>query len=272
MMVALADGVVDPPERRALVDLIDRVDGLDADDRRRLTAEMRVQAADPHALSDLKARLKAVPEAARTRLADEIVTIAGADGVAHPREVALLEKLFRQIDVDERTLYAHLHGGVANADGRRIPEGEAPQPVAIPAPHPPASPSPTTAIDLTRLAAIRHETAEITSVLSEIFAEDDPVEIPPIVEPDAEAPDDESGLDGLDRRHRSLVVEIVERTQWAKDEFDRLVRSIGLMPGAAIETLNDWAYDRFDECLLEGDDPIVANAHLLPRDLLRVTA
>ena len=44
------------------------------------------------------------------------------------------------------------------------------------------------------------------------------------------------------------------------------------MPGAAIETLNDWAYDRFDDCLLEGDDPIVANTHLIPPDLLRASA
>ena len=271
MMVALADGVVEPNEHRALAELIDRSGGLATDERRRLTAEMRVQAADPHSLSELKARLKTLPAEIRARLADEIVTVAGADGVVDPREVALLEKLFRQIDIDERTLYARLHGGVASG-GSRAADGNAPTPVAVLVPQPPASASTTTAIDLGRLAAIRHETAGITSVLSEIFAEDEPMEIPPLVEPNVEAPDDEGGLDGLDRRHRSLVVEIVERAEWAKDDFDRLVRSVGLMPGAAIETLNDWAWERFDECLLEGDDPIVANAHLLPRDLLRVTA
>lgn len=271
MMVALADGVVEPSEQRALAELIDRSGGLATDERRRLTAEMRVQAADPHSLSELKARLKTLPVDIRAWLADEIVTVASADGVVDPREVALLEKLFRQIDIDERTLYARLHGGVASG-GSRAAEGNAPTPISVLAPQPPASASTTTAIDLGRLAAIRHETAGITSVLSEIFAEDEPMEIPPIVEPDVEAPDDESGLDGLDRRHRTLVVEIVERAEWAKDDFERLVRSVGLMPGAAIETLNDWAWERFDECLLEGDDPIVANAHLLPRDLLRVTA
>jgi uncharacterized tellurite resistance protein B-like protein len=271
MMVALADGVVEPSEQRALAELIDRSGGLPTDERRRLTAETRVQAADPHSLSELKVRLKTLPAEIRARLADEIVTVAGADGVVDPREVALLEKLFRQIDIDERTLYARLHGGVASG-GSRAAEGNAPTPISVLVPQPPASASTTTTIDLGRLAAIRHETAGITSVLSEIFAEDEPMEIPPIVEPDVEAPDDEGSLDGLDRRHRSLVVEIVERAEWAKDDFDRLVRSVGLMPGAVIETLNDWAWERFDECLLEGDDPIIANAHLLPRDLLRVTA
>lgn len=272
MMVALADGVVEPSEQRALVDLIERADGLDVGERRRLAAEIRVQKEDPHALTDLKTRLKALPAEVRGRLADEIVTVAGVDGIVDPREVALLEKLFRQIDVDERTLYARLHGGVASTvpAGMEGNGGHAANEASAP-PKKLAAPS-AAGIDPAKLAAIRHATVGVTSVLSEIFAEDEPEEMLPDTVVETAWTDDEGGLDGLDRRHRSLVVEILEQTEWSKDDFDRLVRGVGLMPGAAIETLNDWAYDRFDECLLEGDDPIVANAHLLPRDLLRVTA
>lgn len=272
MMVALADGVVEPSEQRALVDLIERADGIDVGERRRLTAEIRVQKEDPHALTDLKARLKALPVEVRGRLADEIVTVAAADGVVDPREVALLEKLFRQIDVDERTLYARLHGGMASA----VPAGSGMDGVhaASDASAPPTKVSPPSAggIDPAKLDAIRNATIGVTSVLSEIFAEDEPEEMLPVTVVETASADDESVLDGLDGRHRSLVVELLERAEWSKNDFDRLVRGVGLMPGAAIETLNDWAYDRFDECLLEGDDPIVANAQLIPPDLLRVTA
>lgn len=272
MMVALADGVVEPSEQRALVELIERADGLDVGERRRLAAEIRVQKEDPHALTDLKARLKALPVEVRGRLADEIVTVAGADGIVDPREVALLEKLFRQIDVDERTLYARLHGGMASA----APAGSGMDGVqaASDASTPPTTISPPRAggIDPAKLDAIRNATIGVTSVLSEIFAEEEPEEMLPVTVVETASADDESALDGLDGRHRSLVVELLERAEWSKNDFDRLVRGVGLMPGAAIETLNDWAYDRFDECLLEGDDPIVANAQLIPPDLLRVTA
>lgn len=272
MMVALADSTIDPAEQRALFALIGRLEGVTDDERGRLTAEMRAQAADPHALSDLRSRLKALPADIRTRLADEIVAIAGADGVIDPREVTLLEKLFRQIDADASTLYARLHMGVAGSDEHRASGQTAPTPASISAPATPPSGSRSSAIDHERLAAIRRETAGITSVLSEIFADEEPAEIPPVAGADVETADDQGGLDGLDRRHRSLVVEILERPEWPKDDFDRLVRGVGLMPGAAIEALNDWAFDRFDECLLEGEDPIVANTHLVPHDLLRVTA
>lgn len=272
MMVALADGTIDPAEQRALFALIGRLEGVTDDERGRLTAEMRAQAADPHALSDLRSRLKALPVEVRTRLADEIVAIAGADGVIDPREVTLLEKLFRQIDADASTLYARLHMGVAGSDEHRASGETAPTLASVSAPATPPSGSRSSAINHERLAAIRRETAGITSVLSEIFADDEPSEIPPVAGADVETADDQGGLDGLDRRHRSLVVEILERPEWPKDDFDRLVRGVGLMPGAAIETLNDWAFERFDECLLEGEDPIVANAHLVPHDLLRVTA
>ena len=272
MMVALADGTIDPTEQRALFALIGRLEGITHDERGRLTAEMRAQVADPHALSELRSRLKTLPGDIRTRLADEIVAIAGADGVIDPREVTLLEKLFRQIDGDTSTLYARLHMGIAASVEHRAAGETAPTPPSVSTPTTSLPGSRSSAIDHARLAAIRRETAGITSVLSEIFADEEQSEVPLVAEADTETTDDQGGLDGLDRRHRSLVVEILERPEWPKDEFDRLVRGVGLMPGAAIETLNDWAWDRFDECLLEGDDPIVANAHLIPQDILRVPA
>ena len=262
MMIALADGSFDPSEQAGLLAMIAHTEGLEPDERRRLIAEMKVQIAAPHGLADLKARLKAAPASAREQLGRSLVAIAGSDGIVEPREVALLEKLFRQLDLDGASLYAQLHGNVAS-----MPVAS---PKATPDPQTPAAtPSRATApaspggIDLARLSIIRRETAGTASVLSQIFAEDEPEEeeisAPP---PEAESAGEEVG-DGLDGRHRALLAEIVERTEWSRREFDRLVRDAGLMPGAVIEALNDWALDRFDDVLIEGDDPIVANAHLL---------
>jgi hypothetical protein len=36
------------------------------------------------------------------------------------------------------------------------------------------------------------------------------------------------------------------------------------MPGAARQALNDGELDRFDECLLEDEEPILVNLHCLP--------
>lgn len=263
MMIALADGNFDPSEQAGLLAMIAHTEGLELDEQRRLIAEMKVQIAAPHGLADLKARLKAAPVSAREQLGRSLVAIAGSDGIVEPREVALLEKLFRQLDLDGASLYAQLHGNVAS-----MPVAS---PKATPDPQTPAAtPSPATApaspggIDLARLSIIRRETAGTASVLSQIFAEDEPEEEEiSAPSPEAESAGDDVD-DGLDGRHRALLAEIVERTEWPRREFDRLVRDAGLMPGAVIEALNDWALDRFDDVLIEGDDPIVANTHLLP--------
>ncbi len=39
------------------------------------------------------------------------------------------------------------------------------------------------------------------------------------------------------------------------------------MPGAAMEDLNAWAFDRFDDILVEEGDPVHVNLHLLPDTL-----
>ncbi len=273
MMVAMADGRLDPSEQQALLAMVARAEGVTADERRRLVAEIRVQTANPHGLVDLKARLKEASVEARERLGDEIVAIAAVDGIVDAREVALLEKLFRQMGLDGTTLYSRLHGGAtAGAPSASVEVGatvpsETGRGSSAVAPTGAAS-----AIDPTRLAAIRRETAGTASVLSEIFAEDEDVtDEAPAAAPMA-AHDADDGCDGLDGRHRSLMGELVARSEWPRADFERLVRDVGLMPGAAIDTLNDWALDHFDDCLLEGDDPIVANLHLLPESAARVSA
>ena len=77
----------------------------------------------------------------------------------------------------------------------------------------------------------------------------------------------EGTFSGLDPRHARLLRELVERPDWPRTEFDRLAREFGLMPGAAMENLNAWAFDRFDDLLVEEGDPVHVNLHLIPDPL-----
>jgi uncharacterized tellurite resistance protein B-like protein len=261
IMVALADGVFSPEEEEALARLIDGAPGLEEMERRRLRAEARAHAADPLSLTDLRARLKRTPVDARRKLAADIVEMAGADNRIEPKEVSFIERFFRQLDLDASDLYGRLHGAVAS---RETSQGEDDG----------ARRTNSSGLDSRRLAAIRAETAGAASMLSEIFADDeDGAPAPPTApvapaEPLADTNDD---LDGLDRRHRLLLEQLSDRDEWPRPEFDRLARSVELMPGAALDALNDWALERFEDLLLEGDDPIVVNAHLLSLDLGNVT-
>ena len=95
--------------------------------------------------------------------------MANADGEVAPSEVAFIEKLFRQLDLDASDLYSRLNATAGTPDrartgseqirAKRDSAGQAGMPGGL---------------DLARLAAIRAETAGAASVLSAIFADDEP--------------------------------------------------------------------------------------------------
>ncbi|PWB81552.1 MAG: hypothetical protein C3F11_14930 [Methylocystaceae bacterium] len=255
VMVALADGVFLPEERDALANLIESAPDLQDVERRRLRAELAMYAVSPMSLADLRARLKRAPPETRRQLGADIIRMAAVDGRIEPKEIAFIETLFRQLDLDKSDLYGRLHGAVsAREEPRQQDNASSVGSLA------------SSGLDLRRLAAIRAETAGAASMLSEIFADEDAEASAPSTAPANPAEplvDDLEGFDGLDGRHRSLLQQLCDRDEWPRADFEHLVRSVQLMPGAALEALNDWALDRFDDLLLEGDEPIVVNTHLL---------
>ncbi len=56
---------------------------------------------------------------------------------------------------------------------------------------------------------------------------------------------------GLDPKHTLLVEQIVQREHWTNEEFDQIAGKQGLMPSGALEVVNEWAFNKFDEALLD---------------------
>lgn len=269
MVIAFADGLLHPLEERRLFDKVDGAPGLSRDERVRLKAEIKVCAADASRVVDWTKRISDVPADRREDLADELVAVAAADGTLHPREVSQLEKLFRQMDLDQNSLYSRLQGSVAPQNRPR--DGNDDLPLVIPAGiQPPGIPVslapprvPTTRVDISRLEAIRRETRTTSSVLADIFVDEveAPIELQPAIE-EIETSNGDTRFDGLERRYAWLLSQLIEQETWTASDFERLVRGADLMPGAAKQALNDWSLDRFDELVLDGEDPVIVNASL----------
>jgi tellurite resistance protein/peptidoglycan hydrolase-like protein with peptidoglycan-binding domain len=135
----------------------------------------------------------------------------------------------------------------------------------------PQSMAPASGVDTARLAAIRAETAAVSLVLADVFDDAETV-AQPVIAPEAApaAPNATEAVDafaGLDSRHVQFLRELAVQTTWPRPEFERLAREFGLMAGAAMENLNAWAFERFDDILVEDGDPIQLNLHLLPEPL-----
>ena len=116
------------------------------------------------------------------------------------------------------------------------------------------------AFDATRLARIREETSQVSALLTSIFIED-PVEAVPT----RAATTFISRFEGLDARHADLLSAILTAGRLDRDAFEARARELKLLPGGALETINDWAFEIFDEALLEEDDDIFPASHLRDR-------
>jgi hypothetical protein len=68
---------------------------------------------------------------------------------------------------------------------------------------------------------------------------------------------------GLDNSHTQLLQELLEKVEWSRDEYQKLASSLKLMPDGAIEVINEWAFEVYDEAIIENDDPLIIYKELL---------
>jgi hypothetical protein len=184
------------------------------------------------------------------------VQAAGPVGAA---EVAILESLCDKLAVPRQSLYSILHGAVAAAAAPAaepviVSRGETPKAYGIPRPPEPAK----AGLDYERLQRVRKETERVSSVLAQVFVEDAPSA--PIVV--AWASSDEQ-FDGLDRDHAFFAQALIAKPFWPRADFEAFALSAGLMADGALEVINEWAFEKFDEPLLEDGEKIEINAAVL---------
>ena len=258
--VGHADGTMEEAERRQIIARIDATPGLSASERARLSANLLWLIAVPPNLSALRSRLKAAPGEARAELGRIALATAAADGEIHPKEIAAIEKLYGVLGLDVDRVYSELHAlsidgpvSVYRPEALEIehsipsPPGDARRPLA------------TVTLDATRIAAVMADTSRVSQVLGDIFSDDDgPPETP---ETDDEATET-AAFDGLDQQHRALALELTSRLVWTEEEFLRLAAGHGLMAAGALEAINEWAFDRFGDALIEDYDGYEVNADI----------
>lgn len=255
ILASASDGEVVQAELDQISTDLEAEPALSPDDRCRLSAHALWLSRDlPRQQSALK-RLATASEALRAAAARSAIAAVVADGRILPAEIRFLEKLHKALGLPEGEVYAALHRGtttdagsppVAANDGAARPSGDVPL-----------------AFDLTRLDRLRQETSQVSALLSTIFQEEEAQPSP--VSP--RAPASAAGrFPGLDTHHAALLAGVVDAGGGADlDRFDAEARALKLLPAGAVETINEWAFDVFDEPLLEADDRVVVVEHLRAR-------
>lgn len=241
--IAHADGTIAANERLALEARIDAAE-LPEPECARLLANLQWMLAIPPDLSLFRRRLKDAPESTRNELGQVALAMASADGVIDPGEIKAIERLYKAIGLTTDGVYSDLHALVARSEPVTVrAAAEQARDFAIP---PPPERDGRVILDPGRVASLMADTARVSSVLGDIFRDDE-------LEEDLEETQEDigSGFPGLDVQHAAFLGELLTRPHWGETEVSTLAGQFRLMQSGALETLNEWAFERFGDALIE---------------------
>ena len=103
-------------------------------------------------------------------------------------------------------------------------------------------------LDEDQIRKKEQETLQIRNILENIFTED--------------LDEDEDSHFELDQAHRALMVRLMEQEYWERPIVNEICTELGLMPGGALEVLNEWAFAKKNESLIEDENPLYFNTEL----------
>ena len=237
--------------------LQDDLSGFDLSDVEvaRLIAHADAMLHDPPKSRSAINRLLALPENERHRVTQSAISAVLADGRVLPSEVKFLEQLHKSLGLPADEVYSRLHrGDVEPEELSTISPATSEEGVAIPTEERAIT---SIRIDSRRLARLRQETSEVSSLLADIFVDDETHEIESI-----EREDHNTAFDGLDFQHGKLLSLLISQPM-EPDDFEICAKELNILPAGALETINEWAFENFDEPAIDDDDMIIVVEHLL---------
>ncbi len=299
-VVAAADGSISDSEQAQLGEHAEHVLGLDPGECVRLEAHLRFLGEGKLTMAGSKKKVEALAADQRAAVGRFLVDVAAADGVISPEEITTLTKVFKQLGLEEASVYSQVHALEAGDTGPitvrqaqqtqrwQLPEGGAEVEGA------------GVVLDPAKVQARLAETARVAALLTGIFADEDQGEpgrpspslatnaaapgfappsgsaadLPPPQSstastavggspPTAAAPEG-NAFAGLDAAHSTLALRLAERESWSRADAEDAADECGLpFLDAALDRINDATFEICGEPLVEGDDPVELNAFAL---------
>ena len=243
-MVATIDGIVDQDEKMTLQKLLEHDDRLSPSEKRSLNAYLTWRLNTPANTAGLKARIEQLNSPQIDSLKKFMISIALSDGKVDSSEIKQIEKLYTCLGLDKSLVTSDIH----DLASTRVPDS--------------AFPKTTDEIgsnfqlDESILAMHESDTSDAKSMLESIFAVD--------IEPEIEMMNSFStGCDGLDNAHKNLFDMLLSKETWPRSEVQKLCSKLNLMVDGAIETINDWAYEKVDAPVLDDDGDIYVDLEIV---------
>lgn len=263
LSIALADGQADELEIRVLTDYIEAAFNLNPVEEQRLVALRALLVHSGCSIRSIARKLeKLLPLDTRRSLARTLVLIAAETNGIDRSEVTALRKAIRALGLEPDVLESTLDqigldpdAPVTVKPSSRTRAGEEPIP---------AQSQPSFTLDRQAISDILTETRQVSKVLAEAMESDEELGFEDLG-PDNDFPPDTENDDPVELgRYTTMYQQLIKKKRWSSDEIDQLSGELGLMRDAAIEAINDWAFDALGDPLIDEDE----DGYTIDRSLL----
>lgn len=285
MAVAAADGKVQADEVSILTQQVEAAFELNEAELRRLEVLRSLIVARGADLTMVSRLAKRLTREQREAVGKLILVLVAADGVVTREELKAVRKLYASLGFERDEITRAIDSLAASDEPITVVApnstgvGE-----AIPAP---AGQSAEKGLRLNHdaIAAIMRDTQEVARMLAtamDIHVDPTPTETPPQLPADAELATaiptgatvtlssatelDQRGTPDLSvpQRYAAFYHLLIAKSEWQFSEAESLAQKHGHMLSGALETLNDWAFEKFGGQLFveDGDRVIVETSYL----------
>ena len=235
--IAHANGQITENKQESILNIVGNTNELTSQEHCHLVGNIQWMLAVEPDLPFLKRKLKETKPNAIASLRTIMIKMAHADGIIQARKITAMEKIYKILGLDAALVYSDLHAGEINGGSVTNPTNQ----TGI-------TEAPTKKLDIAKIAAIQSDTAQAASMLGDVF---DETSGNPKQSQEYSSETENKCPNNLDEKHWQLIQILITREHWTEKEFKELCDKTGLMASAAVENLNEWAYEIHDEPLLE---------------------
>jgi len=277
-LIAAADGSVDAKELAFFRSVIRESVHLNSTEENRLKVAEALLLEKPSSVSGSLNRIsKTVSTDKRELIAGILVRIACIDGIVTKDERRALGKVFKAFELSRDLLDKMINntmGGfeeVVIAEGAPTRTGE-----KIPTPLKDGEAATVFRLDQDRISIISSETKEVISTLAAVMAENEAVvSVEPqvvVLQQKTTIKTEDSTvvvpawLNKLDPEFHAIMLKLIEREKWPRQEFEELCELFKMMPLGVIDSINEWSDEELGDFLLEGEEIITVNIGLIPEE------
>ncbi|MDB6130578.1 MAG: restriction endonuclease [Verrucomicrobiales bacterium] len=278
VMIAAADAHPTDLEMKVARDFINKNSTLTPHDRQRLHFLENLLCRNPAMARRPLSRLaKRLPVEQRQMVGEVLVCVAGADGIITSSEWVALDRACKSLDLPVSALEDILRRLGASFEEpvmMAAEPAEPGEPLPVLSCAPDTTKPPAFKLDMTRVAAISHETAQVIDLLSTVMREDGSnssglrgTTVIPVNAISREVPHplgSPAWLASLNSKYHSIAMEIFTKSNWTRAEFQNLSAQFKLMPLDVYDALNEWSDEQLGDFLIEGEDPVTVNKSILP--------